>query len=478
MTRRHSFIKPKVDVLALSRQALTTKMEVDILIGLRIVEHLGRDQPTKNSTNHPKEDEILQILNWISLCIVSDSPSPYCDVAVAISAQPGNVTIHISSGSGSPSQHEHENIALFIDTLRCAFLNDLGPSLIVRDFLGMLAHRALPQIIQKIRAVQKVEGGGPEYTYKRFYSLVCAWLHHRPEGEISKGFVDLAVELTRREDQATNVMVQSFFDLLSYNIEDTQRTTPQEKYQHMVSAMASCDLLVSSTFFDDVINRDKPYRLSLEITDLLFLHELIRRLSQIACYQSGLEEFVDRGVPYLKHVLGCDGMENFKQGTGGIIVNWINTHVPQNTIKTRYWPISPSDKIGQVLATENLEVDHLNPEMREYICQTEVVTGAWMQGEAITPKVHCELQLLLYLEERFIDVNGDAIGTSAPMCWACHCYIKKRNSRKWRISQTSGKARDDWCLPPGRPDLGAAVLRSLNKKVGRVVEEYACECFP
>lgn len=189
-------------------------------------------------------------------------------------------------------------------------------------------------------------------------------------------------------------------------------------------------------------------------------------------------EFAYRGIPYLKHVLGCDGMANFMQGTGGIVVNWVNTRVLPGGM-TRYWPISPRDKIRQLLEIETLELDHLDPEMREHISQTEVVMGAWTRGEPVTLKVHCELQMILYLEEKFMDVVGNAIGTNTPICWACHCYIKKRSPNlKWRLSQTSGKARDDWCLPPGRPDLGAAVLQSLHKKVEQVVEEYACECYP
>jgi hypothetical protein len=189
-------------------------------------------------------------------------------------------------------------------------------------------------------------------------------------------------------------------------------------------------------------------------------------------------EFAYRGIPYLKRVLGCDGMANFMQVTGGIVVNWVNTHV-QPTGTTHYWPISPSDKIRQVLELDSLDLDYLDPEMREYIAQTKNVTSTWTKGEPVTPHLHCELQLILYLEENFVNVVESVVGTSAPMCWACHCYIKKHNSRRnWTLSQTSGKSRDSWRLPPGRPDLGVAVLRSVDKKVARVVEEYAFGCYP
>lgn len=267
MTRRCSFRMPSLlDLLESSRQAHTSKMEVDILIGLRIMEHLGRDQPTSFSTCHPLEDETVQILNWISLCIVSNSSSSYCDVAVAISAQPGNVIIHISSGSGPPSEHDDQSISLFMGALRHAFSNNLGPPLIVRSFLGMLAHRAFPQIIRKIAAVREVGSGDPTHTYERFCSLVSAWLHYRREGEMSRGFVDLATESAGGGIQANNVMVQSFLNLLFHNIGDTQGMNPQEKYQYMVSVLTSCDLLVNSTFFDDLLNHN-PFRLSLEISD-------------------------------------------------------------------------------------------------------------------------------------------------------------------------------------------------------------------
>jgi hypothetical protein len=260
------FYKPKRDVLATSRQELTSKTEVDILIGLQIMEHLGRDYPTTFSTSHPLDDVMVQILNWIALCIVSNSCSSYCDVAVAFSAQPGNVTIHISSGSGPPSRDDQEGISLFITTLRRVLSNSFDPALIIREFLDMLARRAFPQILRKIAAIQGVEGYGPAHASERFRSLISAWLHYQPEGERSRGFIDLAIESGGGEDQANNVMVKCFLDLLFHNNGDPQKMTPKEKYNYMGSVMTSCNMLVNSTFFDDLINHH-PFRLSLEISD-------------------------------------------------------------------------------------------------------------------------------------------------------------------------------------------------------------------
>lgn len=218
----------------------------------------------------------------------------------------------------------------------------------------------------------------------------------------------------------------------------------------------------------------------------IFLHELYRRLSRVSIYKSGSVNFAYSGISYLKNILGPDGIAKFIARTGGIDIDWVNTRaIPPRM--TRYWPISPRDKVRDILENDTQELEHLGPEKLDYISQTDVVTGAWTQSEPVTPKVHCELQLILCLEEKLFYTTSTrfiAIGTSTPMCWACHYYIKRRKSLKfgfnlkWKLSQTSGKARDDWCLPPGDPSLGDAMLECLGKEVPRVVEEYAQECCP
>jgi hypothetical protein len=209
----------------------------------------------------------------------------------------------------------------------------------------------------------------------------------------------------------------------------------------------------------------------------LFLHEIWRCLSQVACYKSGAEKFAKRCIPFLKNVLGPTAIHDFIVGNGGIVVNWVHSDI-QPYEPSLQWPIGPSEAICDILEVlegdESFDLDHLDHDIREHISQTNIVTGAWTQGEAVKPYVHCELRMLFYLEGNHIDVVEDVIGLSQPMCWACHCYITKfRPLPRWKLSQTLGKARDDWCLPLWPPDLAVAMLRTVNWKVRKVVEEYA-----
>jgi hypothetical protein len=212
---------------------------------------------------------------------------------------------------------------------------------------------------------------------------------------------------------------------------------------------------------------------------VLFLHELLKRLSDVACYKRGSVEFAFRGISYLKKVLGPDGVAKFMHKVGGIRVNWASSSAVHEPPKIYQWPISPRERVAEILERDSLDLDELDCEMREHVVQTETVDNAWKTGNSVTPRLHCELRLIRYIEEHSVDVVDRALGTSQPTCWACYWYIKKLKSvPRWLMSHTSGKARNDWLLPPDGSDIGRIVLRALNKEMEHVVEEYAFECCP
>lgn len=178
-------------------------------------------------------------------------------------------------------------------------------------------------------------------------------------------------------------------------------------------------------------------------------------------------------------MLGSDGVTKFLHNVGGIIVNWVSSSDVQALPQTYRWPVGPREVVAEILERDSLDLDHLDYEMREYVAQTETVQKAWKEGDTVTPHLHCELRLIRYIEQHSIVVVDRALGTSQPTCWACHCYIKKLKSvPNWCMSHTSGKARDDWLLPPDGLDVGRMVLRALVKETERVVEEYAFELCP
>lgn len=201
----------------------------------------------------------------------------------------------------------------------------------------------------------------------------------------------------------------------------------------------------------------------------------------MACYKRGSAEFAYRGIPYLKRVLGSDGIAKFMQNAGGIRVKWVSSCAVNEPPKVYRWPSSPREYVAEILERDHFDLDYSDCKTREYVVQTETVDNAWKKGDAVTPQLHCELRLIHYIEEHSIAVLDRTLGTSQPVCWACDCYINKLKSASvsgWSMSQTSGKARDDWLLPHEGLDIGRIVLRALNKEMERVVEEYAFERCP
>jgi hypothetical protein len=246
-------------------------IQLNLLIGLRVVEHLGRGCSSANATYHRRDDELVQILNWIALFITPNYTDTYCDSAVALSAEHGAVTIHIAnSNGGPPDEEERANVALLMSTLRWAFFDDSDPANTASSLLAQVVHKAFPEILRKLALVRYVEADGPYHTLHRLCMLISFWVQYRPGGECSRGFVTMAATFGRGEKQATDVLVQSFVDLMmGQDIKDKKKMTSDEQYAYLQPLLTSCDLLVRSTFFDDLINYPQ-YRLALEISDRQF----------------------------------------------------------------------------------------------------------------------------------------------------------------------------------------------------------------
>ena len=254
------------DAPAVSAKLKYEKMQLDILVGLRIMEHLGQSSSSTHATVHRPDNEVVHILNWVSLFIMPNSADgAYSDVAVALSAEGGAVTIHIASGPGGPpSKGELARVTLFLSILRRAFHDNLGPTLTNSSFLAPLVHKEFPRIIQELALVRSTDPDG--LTLDRLSRVVSFWLQYRPEGERSGGFMIMATA-SRGNEGATAMLVRAFQDLMELpENTELQEITAEEEYTYLEPRMAACDLLIRSTFFDDLVNH-RPYRLALEVLD-------------------------------------------------------------------------------------------------------------------------------------------------------------------------------------------------------------------
>jgi hypothetical protein len=72
----------------------------------------------------------------------------------------------------------------------------------------------------------------------------------------------------------------------------------------------------------------------------------------------------------------------------------------------------------------------------------------WEIPGSIKPFLHCEIQMILYLQANNIQIQENAIGCSKLMCWACNAYMEKANKKRgknaWLLSGTSEKPHHAW----------------------------------
>ncbi|KAF5338679.1 hypothetical protein D9757_015005 [Collybiopsis confluens] len=413
--------------------------QVDLLVRLRVLEQLqktlGSAPPTAHDSFSMTEQIILDILNWISQCYALN---PSDAVAVAISMCAGKFLIQTTT-----------------QTLR-------RPSGHFFRLAVKLSHRRILHKLSRIGTTDE----DTDSTARRFTSLVAAWLLFRPEGELSRGFVKVA---TNYGGTTTDYMIQSFITVVVQHNADAQwrGVTEEQCFSYISSIITACTLLINSTFFSDVRN-SRSFRSYLRIEDRIFLLKIFRRLAYIASYKTGAAKFAFLGVPFLRQILGREGVKHFVGGEeAGIRIDLAfcglgSARPAALSRKTYQWPSeSPIDYLPHII---NLSNDHLNSpspppspchsrqtsgasinstgsgstdasirarsilarldnELRYELLHSEVISRAWTPGIAISVQCHPELQLVHYLDHHRIAVAYRVLGTNKRPCWACSRYL-------------------------------------------------------
>lgn len=262
-------------------------MQLDILAGLRIMEHLGRSRPSTHETFQPQRDsELIQILNWLSVCLACDTSAAYHDVAVAISAVEGCVTVYLVKGDACPpTSEQRHNVETFMSILRRALLDGADPVVTGQYFLCMLAMDVFPAFAQRAAQIGETLDGGNQATMERFHRIVNLWLRYYPRGEQSPGFVDMARKFGG-EKHATEMMLECVYSLVFLDaVDDPSSADMNVKYAYMDAVLRDCVLALGSTFFADLTQERSKFRTYyLEIDDRQFS-------ICIATRESGLTSF-------------------------------------------------------------------------------------------------------------------------------------------------------------------------------------------
>ncbi|KAK0203529.1 hypothetical protein DFS33DRAFT_809619 [Desarmillaria ectypa] len=235
--------------------------QLDLLFRLRIIEQLQALTYPHIHHHHPN-DHIIDILNWIASCFAQNASGDA--VSVAFSAHPGLITLYVANNHNTPNTDTVRNcVNLFLSTLRTVLRDDdVVPEVASRMFLRMVVDIAHARIQRKIDLVGQTEEG-PGQTAYHFTNLVSLWLVYRPEGEQSRGFLNMAANYGGDSARANEYLIQSFLTLANLSPEQ-DKVDVDERYTYLSSIITACSLLVNSTFFDDLVNYHS-FRLSLKI---------------------------------------------------------------------------------------------------------------------------------------------------------------------------------------------------------------------
>ncbi|KAF9234178.1 hypothetical protein BU15DRAFT_65922 [Melanogaster broomeanus] len=97
----------------------------------------------------------------------------------------------------------------------------------------------------------------------------------------------------------------------------------------------------------------------------------------------------------------------------------------------------------------------------------------WKAENAIIPHLHCELQLIHYLERNDIAIHKNVIGVSKLTCFACNAYVGAVNTRRglagfgpWMLAGTSDKFDPAWLIPQSTDGIQAVNLIWKRLKKG------------
>ncbi|KAG7448883.1 uncharacterized protein BT62DRAFT_1003606 [Guyanagaster necrorhizus] len=481
----------------------TDAAQLDLLFRLRIIAQLQALAYPHIYHCH-LDDHIIDILNWLASCFAPNASGDA--VSVAFSAHSGLITLYIASNHNTPNTDAVRKCVIrFLSTLRTVLRDgDVGPKVASQMFFRMVVNIAHARIQRKIHLVGQTDEG-PGQTAYHFTNLVSLWLVYRPEGEQSRGFLNMATNYGGNSACANKYLIESFLTLVNL---PPEQADVNERYTYLSSIITACSLLVNSTFFDDLVNHHS-FRLSLKIQDRIFLHKIFRRITRIAAYKIGAMQFAYFGLPFIRQVLGVSPQR-------AINVKLLSEPTTSHSLsKTYHWPYSPSDHIPRILPdsgspqstdeslsseeshTLRSELSQLESQLRNELLKSELLVNVWEQGAPVDTKFHSELQLIHYLEENHVDVACQAFGTSKPVCWTCGCYIDHLQctstsvseneeseevgggaaERRWWYSKGSRKVYYEWMIPPSaKQDTIDGLLEDSQRKMERIVEEVAFDC--
>ena len=429
-----------------------------------------------------KESKTLAMLNWIATCFVTD---PVGDVvATAVSAEQGQIIFYIAANRGRSRDQDRDNAETFKRLLRRT-IGQSDHKLIVQQLMKVISpiiYRRLVRKVNLITGIDKAES--PKLLVQdRFDAIVDRWVDSG-NMEDDPVFLSHSAELgfTPPSMDGNQRLKHVFGRIASNATTDASAKGPADDKTcrlRVANFTTEAATLLESKFFKSV---EKPGPESSPIShpdkDSIWILRLRRRLWRVARYLTQLGNFARSGLPFIQKILGEDGSKMFADGGPGVEVVWVGDELnvlPDNHGHAVEMILPPIgflyklfDKFDYAAEGEK-KVPAIPPE-------TLTDIGRFWAG-SIKPCLHCEIQLIIYLEANNIRIQGNTIGCSKLMCWACNAYVEKANKERrrnaWVLSGTSEKPHYAWLIPSGV--LGDAVVSDIMKGLESLVSRFAVE---
>jgi hypothetical protein len=159
-----------------------------------------------------KESKILEMLNWIAACFVTE---PIGDVAAtAVSAEQGQITIYIATNRGRPRDRDRENGETFKQLLR-ETIGQSDRKAIVIQLMKVVSPIIYHRLVRKVNLITRIDKTeSPDLVQDRFNKIVDRWV----EGgniEDDVGFLSLSEKFTPRNMDRNQRLKHTFGRIVS-----------------------------------------------------------------------------------------------------------------------------------------------------------------------------------------------------------------------------------------------------------------------
>lgn len=212
----------------------------------------------------------------------------------------------------------------------------------------------------------------------------------------------------------------------------------------------SCKYLLQA--IDGVMKRGTPFPMPTDV-DLKKLTKLRRRLWRVLRYSAGPQLFLTKGITYLKLKI------NLARGNSSSIEfeepNWVAKTPTLATLFSAENPLITINKETYIswfrdeFTKSPGDSEKKQEELRKI---TRFCNDAkFNNGMKWRPSLHCEVALLAYLNLTGKVIIGNAIGVSKLNCFACSVYAGHLRTASqgiaYRMTGTSGKSHHQWLIP-------------------------------